>query len=166
MSWFSKLFSGGIVEIGKGISEIADTFIQTPDEKAAFRLKMEELLQRAGSELEQTMRTELEAKQNIMVAELQSGDNYTRRARPTLVYFGMVVIFLNYVLFPRMALFVHSLPADTFAPIEMPAEFWLAWGGTVGIWSIGRSMERRGAQQELVKVVTGAKKKPPSLLGD
>ena len=166
MSWFSKLFTGSIIDIGRGISEIADNYIQTADEKAAFQLRMEELLQQQGSELEQTIRAELDAKQNIMVAELQSGDSYTRRARPTLVYFGMFVIFLNYVLFPKLGAFFTNIPSYGLQPIDMPAEFWWAWGGAVSIWSIGRTMERRGSQQELVKIVTGKDKRQPSLLGD
>ena len=160
--WLSKLFSGSIVEIGEGIASIADRFIQSADEKAVFRLEMERLLQARDAELEATIRTELQSKERIMVAELQSGDSYTRRARPTMAYFGMVVILLNYIILPWAGYFLkEGVPP----PIVMPAEFWYAWAGVVGVWSIGRTMERRGSQQELVKIVTG-KQNQPSLLGE
>lgn len=160
--WLSKLFSGSIMEIGEGIASIADRFIQSADEKAAFRLEMEKLLQARDAELEATIRTELQAKERVMVAELQSGDSYTRRARPTMAYFGMLVILLNYIVLPWAGYwFKEGIPP----PLTLPAEFWYAWAGVVGVWSIGRTMERRGSQQELVKIVTG-KPNQPSILGD
>ena len=161
--WLSKLFTGSIVEIGEGVANIADRFIQSADEKAAFKLEMERLLQARDAELEATIRTELQAKERVMVAELQSGDSYTRRARPTMAYFGMAVILLNYVILPWAGFFMSGEGVPP--PLDMPAEFWYAWAGVVGVWSIGRTMERRGSQQELVKIVTG-KQNQPSILGD
>jgi hypothetical protein len=69
---------------------------------------------------------------------MDSGDNYTKRARPTLVYFGMVVIFFNYCLVPA----AQALTSTLVEPFMLPLEFWVAWGGTVGIWSAGRSAEK------------------------
>ena len=55
-----------------------------------------------------------------------------------------------------------SVPAmgysgSTPEPFELPTEFWLAWGGIVSTWSIGRSAERRGARNKAVSLVTGNK---------
>jgi len=161
MSWLSKLFSGTIVELGEGVASIADRFIQSADEKAAFKLEVERLLQARDAELEATIRSELQLKERVMVAELQSGDSYTRRARPTMAYFGMLIILLNYLILPWMGYFLKD---GVPPPIAMPAEFWYAWAGVVGVWSIGRTMERRGSQQELVSLVAGKDRKQPSLL--
>jgi hypothetical protein len=149
--WVGKLFAGGIGTLAEKIGEVADRFIQTKDEKALFQLQMEELLQKAASELEQTTRQELLTRERIMVAELTQGDNYTKRARPTIVYFGMVVIFLNYVLFP----FLGQVLVAEFPEFVLPDGFWYAWGGAMSVWSIGRTMERRGAKNNLVGIVTG-----------
>lgn len=151
-NWLSKLFSGATVGFAEGVAGIVDRFVQTPEEKAQVMLELEQLMQKRDSELEQTIRAELQAKERIMVAELQSGDNYTRRARPTLVYFGMAVIFLNYVVLPWAGFFNGGLMPPI---LEMPTEFWYAWGGTVSVWFVGRSMERRGAKNNLMSVVTG-----------
>lgn len=151
-NWLSKLFSAGALSFAEGVAGIADRFIQTPEEKAQFTVAMEQLMQARDSELEQTIRTELVTKERIMVAELQSGDNYTRRARPTLVYFGMLVIALNYVVLPWAGFFTDGAMPPL---LEMPTEFWYAWGGTVSVWFVGRSMERRGAKNNLVSIVTG-----------
>ena len=47
--------------------------------------------------------------------------------------------------------------------MNLPAEFWYAWGGVVATWSIGRTMERRGATNNLVNVITGSKARPSIL---
>jgi hypothetical protein len=103
------------------------------------------------------------AKSNIMVAEMQQSDLYTKRARPTLVYAGLLMIFINYVLFPFVARMVGAF-SDTMtvevaktltAPLALPTEFWAAWGGVCSVWVLGRSVEKRGvsATSNLGKVV-------------
>lgn len=159
--WLSKLFGAGAVNFAEGVAGIVDRFVQTPEEKAEFQLALEQLMQQRDSELEQTIRTELTTKERIMVAELQSGDNYTRRARPTLVYFGMVVIALNYVVLPWVGYFTDGLIPPA---LELPTEFWYAWSSTVAVWFVGRSMERRGAKNNLVSIVTGDSPTTKSIL--
>ena len=159
MAWNSILTSG-IGTLAEKLGKTIDRFVHTKDEKAAFQLEMESLLQQAGSELEQTMRAELGAKERVMVAELTQGDNYTKRARPTLVYFGMLVIFLNYVIFP----FVGEVMVIDLKEFVLPDGFWYAWGGAVSVWSIGRTMERRGAQNNLIGIVTGTTERTTTLL--
>ena len=149
--WMGKIFAGGIGSLAEKLGGVADRFIHSKDEQAQFKLDMETLLQQAGSELEQTMRTELQSKERIMVAELTQGDNYTKRARPTVVYFGLAVIAWNYSVVPFMgAVMEMSMPL-----MPLPAEFWYAWGGVVATWSVGRTMERRGAKNNLLTLVTG-----------
>lgn len=142
-------FGGGLID---SISDVADTFIQTADEKASFKVAMEKVLQQRDSEIEQTIRAELQAKEKIIVAEMTQGDNYTKRARPTLIYFGLVVIAFNYCLVPLL----QVLLATTVAPFPLPAEFWLAWGGAVSVYSVGRSMEKRGSRNRFTQGAVGS----------
>ncbi len=152
--WMSKIFSSGLGELAEKVGGVADRFIHSKDEQAQFKLDMETLLQKAGSELEQTMRTELQSKERILVAELTQGDKYTKRARPTVVYGGLVFIAINYVLAPLVGYgFGIEIPT-----LELPKEFWYGWSGIVATWSVGRSMERRGVANNLVKIVTGTPK--------
>jgi len=154
--WIGKVFSGGIGSLAEKLGGVADRFIHSKDEQAQFKLDMETLLQKAGSELEQTMRQELQTKESIMVAELTQGDNYTKRARPTVVYFGLAIIAWNYSVVPFMgAVLEMSMPM-----MPLPSEFWFAWGGVVATWSVGRTMERRGAKNNLLSLVTGNKPGP------
>lgn len=161
MSLLSKIFSGGAVTFAEGVAGIVDRFVTTSDEKAQIKLQIEALAQQAASELEETVRTELGAKERIMVAELTQGDNFTKRARPSVVYGGLAFIGFNYSIAPLL----NALPAISGAipELNLPPEFWYAWGSIVSTWSVGRTMERRGASNNLLTVITG-NKKPPSLL--
>lgn len=159
MSWVSDLFTGSVSSFVESIGNVADRFIETPEDKAQFAIELERLLQKRDSEIEQTIRTELQAKERMLVAELSQDDNYTKRARPTVVYVGLGFIFLIYVAFPLIALLANA-KAEPLA--DLPAEFWMAWGGICSSWVIGRSMEKRGVRHPVVNAVTGTK--PTKLL--
>jgi len=102
----------------------------------------------------------LDAQKAIITAEMQQADNYTKRARPTIVYFGLVAIGLVHVLLPVLAWLVLSLtgkPLSNMPAIALPSEFWLTWGGVCGVWIIGRSAEKNGAAGKVVDLITGSK---------
>ena len=111
----------------------------------------------------------VEGQRDIIVAEMVQGDNYTKRARPTLVYVGLAAMVVNNIVLPfviDMIMIFYALNHFTIEQLKklsevgeynMPAEFWIAWGGAVSIWSIGRSAERRGAIGRVLSMVTGNK---------
>lgn len=110
----------------------------------------------------------IDAQKSIIVAEMQQGDNYTKRARPTVVYAGLAFIGLVHVILPFalkiIAVFaIGDLTSGQLSDlkdlmsVELPGEFWAAWGAVVSIWSIGRSAERRGMSSKLVEMITGGK---------
>lgn len=153
MGWISKLFSsagGGLI---KDLGDVADKFITTKEEKQEFILKMEAVVSSRLSALEETHRTELGAKERILVAELSQDDKYTKRARPTVVYFGLAVIGVNYCIAP----IVGQLLGTEFSPVDLPTEFWWGWSGIVTTWAVGRSMEKIGVKSKTVSVVTGSR---------
>ncbi len=167
MNWIAKLIgqsAGGLIE---SIGNVADKFHLSGEEKQQFKLEIEALLQKRDSEIEQTIRSELQAKERVLVAELQQGDSYTKRARPTVVYVGLAVIVFNYCVVPLLIkaasiLAMMGKPAIDLAtigwePLSLPVEFWAGWSGIVMTWSIGRSAERRGVRNKAVQTVTGSK---------
>jgi hypothetical protein len=158
MSWIGKLFSAGTSSLVKSISDAADRFITTDEERNAFTLQVEQLLQMRDSEIEQTIRAELAAKERILVAELKQGDAYTKRARPTVVYVGLGFIGINYVFIPllaRIAALFGAEGIDSTPLTDLPSEFWVAWGGICATWVVGRSAEKRGSRSRVVETVTG-----------
>lgn len=166
MNWIKRIFSAGTASFIDKVSVAARRFITTDKDRHEFALELEGLLQARDSEIEQTIRAELSAKERVLVAELQQGDNYTKRARPTVVYAGLAFIAFNYVLVPflgRIVGFVgiDGVTADDLAtvtkPLELPVEFWTAWGGICATWVIGRSAEKRGDRNKWVTAITGTK---------
>lgn len=156
MGLISKIFSATAGEVADKVAGIADRFMQTPDEKAGFRLQVEQLLQQRDSEVEQTIRDTVNARMQVTVAELHQGDNYTKRARPTVVYFGLLVIFYNYCLIPTVQL-IHGADLQPFA---LPSEFWMAWGGVVATWSIGRDANRVIPRSRIAANLAGTRAEP------
>ena len=70
------------------------------------------------------------------------------------------MLFINNVLLPWYAYF-HSA-GGALPSIELPTQFWLAWGGVTGAWAIGRSVEKnskiKGEQvAPLASILTGSK---------
>ena len=151
MSWFTKLFSGSVGTLVEQVGGVVDKFHLSGEEKQKFMLEMEALVQKRDSEVEATIRTELQAKEKVLVAELAQGDSYTKRARPTVVYAGLAFIAFNYCLVPV----ISKIAGAGIEPLNLPDEFWYGWSGIVATWSIGRSAEKRGARTRLTRAITG-----------
>ena len=137
---------GSIADLAKGLVDRFLPVAMTGAEKAETQLKMQEILEKRETSL-------IDSQKSIIVAEMQQADNYTKRARPTLVYSGLVFIFLVHVAFP-IAAFFTSKPMPT---ITLPTEFWWAWSGVCGIWVMGRSAEKRGITGKITSLITGNK---------
>lgn len=150
MSFLGKIFSLGV---GNIVESVSKSFDLSGEKKRGFKLQLETLLQKRDTELEETIRTELMAKERVLVAELTQGDNFTKRARPSVVYAGLLFAFLNHILMPYIAHFRGLEIPD----IALPLEFWVGWTGIVGTWSIGRTLEKRGKRGRLVSMITGSK---------
>jgi len=118
----------------------------TAGEKAEAQVQIQKMIEKRDASL-------IDAQKSIIVSEMQQADNYTKRARPTLVYAGLFFIFLVHVFFPIIAFFT-SKPTPSLA---LPAEFWWAWSGVCGVWVIGRSAEKKGAAGKLISMITGGK---------
>lgn len=134
------------------VADLAKTAIErffppkmTDAEKAQAELGLQQMLQERETGL-------IDATKSVIVAEMQQGDSYTKRARPTIVYSGLVFIFLVHVVLPSIAFFKGtSMPT-----LSLPEQFWWAWGGVCSVWIIGRSAERRGTTGKLVNMITGS----------
>lgn len=143
MSFLGTLFSG--VDIVGSVAKIADDFHLSGEEKQKFKLDIETLMQKRDAKLQDTLMTELKAKERIIVAELTQGDKLTKWARPMVVYAGLVFMCVNNVVGPWAAhFFGQEIPA-----IDMPTEFWFAWGGIVATWSVGRTKEKMGIPNKI-----------------
>lgn len=164
MSWVADLVKGGAEGILSGVNNIVDEFHLSGEEKQQFQVAFSSVVMQAMDKVIGAINTNLRAKERVLVAELQQGDNYTKRARPTVVYVGLAFIFLVHVLIPMAVYFAVmfglELP-ENLPELKLPTEFWLAWGGIVSTWAIGRSVEKAkigGIAGRLASVITGSKK--------
>ena len=174
MNWISQIFGQSAKGLLDGLGGIIDQLHLSKEEKQQFSLQMEQLLQQRDTEIEETIRAELQAKERVLVAELAQGDSYTKRARPTVVYVGLAVIVFNYCIVPLVLKAISliaqygdgdpSLASITFEPLALPVEFWVGWSGIVATWSIGRSAEKRGIRNKAVQLITGTKLLPSLLM--
>ena len=151
MNWLSRVLSGGAGELIGQIGDVVDRFHLSGEEKQQFKLEIESLLQKRDSEIEETIRIELQAKERVLIAELAQDDKFTKRARPTVVYAGLAFIGFNFCIVP---VFAKLFGAD-MQPLQLPKEFWYGWSGIVATWSIGRSAEKRGMRNRLTSAITG-----------
>lgn len=151
---------GGIIgnTIGKVLGEVRGVFDDlhhSGEEKDETMLKIEAILTTRLSEAETTLRTEIEAKSAIMVAEMNQEDKYTKRARPTIIYSGLALVFLDMA--ARMITFFLNTEIPMPSSFIDPA-FMYTWGTVAGVYAIGRSAEKRGINNRAVSAITGVKR--------
>ena len=161
MSIFSKILGGGASEVLNGVNNIIGKFKMSPNEKESFKLQLEGLLQKRDQEIEETYRQEVSAKSEIIKAELSQGDNYTKRARPTVVYMGLFFILLEifgvrHLILTRIYEEPDMLKAMMIQSDAIFNSFLLTWGGVVGVYGIGRSFEKTGKRNQLTGIITGS----------
>lgn len=145
------ILSGGVSDLVDSVGGVIDMFHTSDEEKHGMKLEAEKVITARMAIIEQSVQRRYEMVSETIKAEMASGDMFTKRARPSLVYFGMIVIFLNSLVLPWVAHFTGSSPPG----IEMPEEFWWAWTGVVSLWVVGRSAEKSGIHNKAVKTLTG-----------
>jgi len=64
---------------------------------------------------------------------------------PTVVYAGLGFIAIAHIITPISFYVMQEIPPFE---IVLPTEFWVAWGGLVTTWSVGRTFEKRGLLSE------------------
>jgi len=144
---------GSVADLAKGL---VDRFLPpaaTETEKLATQLQLQQMLETRESTLLETQRA-------IITAEMAQGDGFTKRARPSIVYFGLVAIGLVHVLLPMVAwvyLVTTGSALSNMPTIVLPEQFWLTWGGVCSIWIIGRTTERFGLTNKITAAITGGK---------
>jgi len=138
---------GSIADLAKGIMDKFWPPSADPNEKLKAQMALQQMIEIRENAV-------IDAQKNIIVSEMAQGDSYTKRARPTIVYAGLAFIFMVHVVMPILSFF-KGTPMPT--SITLPAEFWWAWTGVCGIWVIGRSAEKRGAEGAVISAITGSK---------
>lgn len=148
-----------IVEGGlKGINGVLGTIIGDKTKRDAAKSAVALEMAKMSSELETTYRAELALQRDVMVAELEHGDGFTKKARPSIVYAGLAIALFDGALRPLIADLTGYFADQqiVLTATTLPAQFWAVWGGVCGIYAIGRTREKIGAQPgKLLNAVFG-----------
>ena len=155
MKFLSKLLGGGASDLIDSISNTVDKFTLSKQEKQDFKLEVQQKLLEADRMASENYQKELETRADIIKAEMAQGDVYTKRARPTIVYVGLLFIFIVHVLVPTITFFCDE-SFDTENVIELPEAFWWAWSSVVGIYGVGRTAEKYGSANKITQLMTGS----------
>ncbi|MFA8298868.1 MAG: 3TM-type holin [Hyphomicrobiales bacterium] len=145
------------------IGDTVDRFVHTDEEKEKlkkellkikieqqqneqrFILELEKMRMEKEAQLEKSVQAQIDSKKELMLEELKQEDKYTKRARPTVIYMGLIFIFLELIGL-RLVIF-DSLDVDPKI-IESSNNifewFMTAWASVIGIYSIGRTVEKKG----------------------
>lgn len=104
MPLLDQILGGGVGQLFK---DVVGTFHLSAEDKAKFQATIDEnqtQVQLAQINLqakaEDTLAREVEAAGANIRAEAGSGDKYTSRARPSVIYVVLGILTANYVLFP------------------------------------------------------------------
>lgn len=133
-----SLLAGGLLELG---STLIKRLI--PDKEAQAKAELELAMMQQNGELQ-----ELQTRMSAIVAEANSADPWTSRARPSFMYvFYFVIIVLTFVA-PVIGVFNPDAMASFYANVAagfkaIPEEMW--WTFTVGYlgYSGARTYEKR-----------------------
>jgi len=136
MASILDFFTGSVGPALDGVAKVIDQFHMSPEEKA----QAQQLIADAKAKSEQAARDQDVklndiAGQNIR-AEETSGDKFTARARPAVIWMGNLLIFWNYALVPVCG---HKWALN---PVSLPDAFWWTWGTVVTGYVFSRSAEK------------------------
>ncbi|MFY0686245.1 MAG: hypothetical protein JXQ90_03720 [Cyclobacteriaceae bacterium] len=155
MKWLKQLFSGRL----DTVTDLVDDLTLTKEEKQQFKLKLQSQLMQQQQIIEESYQTALTSRADIIKAELTQGDPFTKRARPMIIYAGLLFIAIVYVIVPVIYVIkngqIPGAGADMFL-IKLPEQFWWAWGTVVGVYGAGRSAEKLGTANRLTQFITGS----------
>ena len=74
---------------------MAEISRELTDSQSGFKLELQRLVNDREQQIHETYKHEINASKAVIVAELQQSDNFTKRARPTVIYAGLIFILLE-----------------------------------------------------------------------
>lgn len=134
----NPLIVGSIFDLG---SKMIDKFFSSPEDKARAQMQLLEMQQKG--ELDQ-----MQVSMSAILAEANSADPWTSRARPSFMYVFYAVILSMSVVAPALGVFFPDQMALFFSNVGMgfgaiPEELWYTFGiGYLG-YAGARSYEKK-----------------------
>lgn len=139
----SSLVSGGVSGFADAFKTIWSTFKLTPEQKAAADAAIEANKDRL-EEIDQQYKIKVldsnvalnETASKNLVADAESGDAWVRRARPSVIWMGNILLFWNYAIIPFFGAHWHLVP------VSIPDAFYWTWGTCVTGYVFARTIDK------------------------
>jgi hypothetical protein len=153
----STIFGGGIEGAGKAIAAVIDAIRgKNPEDAAKLQQLLEESNQLAMkyqsefalAKIDENVQLNKIAGENVR-ADAQSGDLFTARARPAILWVGLGVIVWNYCFMPVLLLHWR------FTPITLPDWFWGGHSSSRLAWRWIRRGTSRSTQYPVLSTQSG-----------
>jgi hypothetical protein len=141
MNFLDKIIGGGIGSILEGASSVIDSLQAGKLNKQEAVKQLTEIADREKSRMHDEAVAEIGAKERILVAELQQGDAFTKRARPFVVYSGPLIVIAEVV----MRYIAHFKGLSAPATPDILTWYLPMWAGYGSVYAWGRSTEKRAS---------------------
>lgn len=141
------IFAGGVREVVGGVVSVFDDLHTSPEERAELEARVGEIVNERMRVVQEGVRGRMEMVARVIEAEAKHGNAYTKAARPSIVYTGLLIHAANAL-----------LPLLGFGEqIEVDPNFTYVWGGVCSVWVAGRSAEKMGHYGKVSSAITGNK---------
>lgn len=139
----------GVSELLKSGFNLVDELHTSDEEKSEAKLKLQQMVLQHEQIMESTITQQIKSREAIIVAEMQNGDNFTKRARPAVIYTFLGIVVLNYCIFPTVGHFL-KMPMPQ---LELPKEAWNFFTVAFSVYGVGRTWEKVKGAGGIVKSV-------------
>ena len=151
------IFSGSVGDVintvGNVFKAIKGEGPEDPKLTAAemqINLELQKMQNEMQIKLTDAITSDLANQRDLMKAELNSEDPYVRRARPSIIWIGLIIFLINYALLPFITTLAQMLGGSfAFTPVILPDQFWYAWGLYTGGYAYLRTKEKQGEPLKL-----------------
>jgi len=164
IAWIKGLFSADVSNVIGEVGSMVESFQAGHLGKKELALEIERMIHERDERVALQISAEMTAKTSVIMAELKQEDAYTKRARPTIVYTGpLLVLFIVAVHYSN-----GFWGTKEVAIPEIVYWYLSTWAGVVGTYVIGRSHEKKGQLGKIGKLasnMTGGKGHFNDLMG-
>jgi len=137
----------GVGDLAGGAFKLIDDLHTSDEEKAELKLKMQALMTQHEKDMMTAYQEEVKSRSDIIKAEMSQEDKFTKRARPMTMYMFLLIIAMNYCVFPAVAHFT-GMTMPTFI---LPPEAWSVFKIVFSVYAVGRTFEKTDAIGKLTK---------------
>jgi len=151
----------GVQRLIGGIGSVVGKFVQDPNQAGELNAAIEQYAHEKWTAEEASFQRVIEAKEHVMIAELQQGDPYTKRTRPLILRRGFYMIMCAYgwmiAVRPLLVSFGMDIPEPPDLAIALFEKFVYTWSALTGTYILGRGAEKVGAGGKIISMITGSK---------